>query len=317
MRLRVYGFAFDKRKAPKRLSTQDVFERLLKNGTLGNGDLTQFRITKTSLPNFRNVNEDWYCGILLKIRDSKTFTSLAGSGQNISIKADTLGQNQSLAEASFLVANAQSGAGLYAHHHLASCFNTGFAPILLSHFKTLQESYIQITNENANLTPATRKTLQKEIRGHLWPVQLCLPKELPALIKAMKSVDKVSIRFKTVDSIHSTFRGCSFQPKYITETFKMPPSASTTEISERVALELDNDTIQRVSVEGIDSTGRDRVFRAQNNPEVFTEFDYDALMADLEIKLDDFDNSLFSAKIMKELASLLQRTEIGEQIEAA
>lgn len=318
MRLRFFGFAFDKTNAPKGIHPAEIFKSLESRSSLNSDALVRFGITpyKVMNPN-THQKETWWAGIILKVRNARSFTKLTEQGGKSILTSDILAVGDNLVESSFLLANPASGAGLYANHHLAASFNTGFSPVLLEEFRRIQEERIATVMNDTSLTPITKKAMQKLLRGALWPAQLLLPGSFRTQIKELKSVGKVRVRFKGLSSALSVFRSGKALPKSETVEYTMEPGTESKDVAPSLISALDDNALEKVSVYGEDHQGIERRISTSKNPAIFADADYDTIMAGLELDMDNYGPSLVKARVIGELERLTRSKVIWNLLETS
>ena len=160
MRLRVYGFTFEKKSLANALPMSSIFGSLEAKQTLAQDGLDiRHGITIAQVVNPFNASiSPWWIGLILKVRDSRNFTKLtAQTGGGMRLTADLLASNEALAEVNFFVAHPNSGAGLYAHYHQSASMTKDFGGLVHDTAICMRDAAIKTIHDNASLTGKQRK----------------------------------------------------------------------------------------------------------------------------------------------------------------
>lgn len=311
MRLRIFGFSFEKRKMPPLIDPNAVFTSLEASPTLESPGSLRFGVTKigVKVPSEDN-SEDWWLGVLLKVRDSKRFSKLTQKDGKRVMTSELLSGDDSLAEANVFIANPHTGAGLYAHHHQSASLNNEFGKVFSKEFYRIRDCALEQIDGDETLIGKARKQARQKYFGHLWLENLVLQESFKQLVASMRQVKTARVRLATVSTSKKLFAGRTWKPESEAIEFKIPADALPAEVGESLQIALTQTEITKASVTGIDDKGRERTYAANSNPYVLEEFDYDDITKDFELDLDDWIESLKKTTLVSEMVKVAQRPSV-------
>jgi hypothetical protein len=219
---------------------------------------------------------NYHVGLVVTVKDQKTFCRLVAADGSLLVKVDELELNTKLMEFNFFVVNKVTGTGLYQYYH-HSCSLSSFAFLVARRFSEYRDSLIQADVDKipqVDRTEAKLTKIRKHHKGQLkWEM----------LVRAEKLED-----FKPLAPyIRNQRSKLAFEVGAPVNSLAKAISAAVTKLG-----------VVRGRIEGQDAEGLDRVLRILNNPENYGEYDYD----DLAGKLHDLDLTQFEdAWVVKEL----------------
>lgn len=299
MKLRVFGFTFDKTVLPEAMSAPEVFD--LMQSTPGTYYSKRFQCgTKRIKTMHKGVEEDWWAGILLRVRDAKSFMKLAEENGKLRITAESLGDNEKLAEVNFFIAHPQTGSGLFTYHHQAASLGN-FRWLCYKIFNDERKKRISAINNDKDLKSKEKRQRIASLRGKLSLSQLCREEGFTDLIKKLKSVKSFEVKLTTVKTKERLFRGIAEKAVSETLCFNFPTDIDVANLSDAIGKVVDEDDVDSASVSGTNATtGESERFKLENNYMVFDEMDYDESM-NLQLDLSDWGNSIESSLLIEKL----------------
>jgi hypothetical protein len=317
MRLRIFGFGFDKSKAPSSIPVSDVFASLGNRPTLLVENEIRIAVTKIPVippqvlqPTLGSNAVNWWLGVVLKVKDAKSFTKLTSRGGKRIMTAEALPIGEDLAEANVFIAHPKTGSGLYAHHGGSASLTYDFGKLIGSELRHLQGlERARIDGDDETTTKEKRK-LRSACHGYYWIINLVLEQEFKKLVASMKKVDSVKVRLGTLKTAEKIFGGYKWTPEYETVEYKLPIQAISAEVGDGLEVALNQKKIDSATVTGLDQNGKDRTFHHVDNPHILDQFDYDEVMGNFILDFQNYSASLTASRIGKELEKLLGRPDI-------
>ena len=308
MDIRVYGFFLDQDGLPDAMEATSVFEAMGDGKPKSIGKYYTFGVRNLTFGSGSN-KEDWWAGIILKVRDSKAFTKLTNKDGKRMITAETLRDDEQLAEINFFIANPANGSGLYAHHYQsASIINFN---LICGHvFEGKRREHVNRIQEDQNLDPKQRKAELKRYRGRLKVGILSRPDGFSELVTELKSVNSLEVRFKTVQLTNTMFRGIEAKAKSELVRFTFPPAVSADEIADTISQITGSQDVEEAIAVGRGKDGASHRLYLSENPHVFDTLDYDKWIEDLSLDLDDFSSSIEKSKLVKHLHKISTGKEV-------
>jgi len=318
MRLRVFGYSFDKDGLPPALTRTALFESLSQTGerALRNGT---FQIAATEVSHGLGAKaEKWWGGILLKVRDARGFNKLIRDQDGKrKVTAEKLKANEEIAEVNFFIAHPVTGSGLYAHYHQSASLVSDFRWVC---YKTFDEHRKECRNAALaadGLSNSEQKAIRARYQGTLSLNQLVRSEQLKALVKTLKKVNSVTVKVVMVQTNERLFRGIQQQASSRSVKFTFPSDQSVARLADDVGDVSGSDQIQALSVSGITPSGRERTLNLNKNPFVFEEWDYDEAMGNMELDLDDWEDSIASAPVIKRLIEVAKDVKVRQLLDAS
>lgn len=251
-------------------------------------------------------HSDYYVGLVVTIKDHRTFCELINSDGSLLVKVNKLQRESSLMDFNFFVLNKFTGSGLYQYYH-QSCSPTAFAVLAANRFADYRKTELRRALECAEGNSAS-KTEQRKIRARhrarlRW--EIIVRKEvLRAMIAELKRV--------------KAFEYCLSVPVVPEHAFA-PLKPFVKRKSERIIFSLGTPVqtaanaldafvastpLAKGRVEGVDDDGITRILKIVDNPDTFGEYDYDDLAPRLnELDLTAFHQSWMTSELIDKCRS--------------
>lgn len=302
MKVRTYGFTFDKFLFPSAMTRPSLFEYLGANPGVRIGTSYQLGSAKVTLPCGAKT-QDWWGGMLLRIRDSKGYLKLTEKGGKSVLTAESLGEGERLAEVSFLLAHPETGNGLITHHyHATSIYSFGRVceRVFATHRRNLRNDALAV----AGLTGKQKKAVRGSYEGKLSLGQLCLETKLKDLVKKLQRVNAFDFKFTTVTTKETFLKGIAERAESERVKFMFPPDADVDALADEIDLAVKGEGVAELKVHGVDVHGTPREYTMDQNPQVFDEYDYDDMMKGLKLDLSDWGNSIKNSAAIAHLGKV-------------
>jgi len=122
MNIKVYGFRVLKKHLPQAYSPVDVFKAIKENRGTALDRRGYLRIAAVSTRWKHDGNyEEWWAGLILRVRDAATFNRLESSGGKLELESLDL-KGGKIADLSYFIAHGETGSGLIASYYQAPGF---------------------------------------------------------------------------------------------------------------------------------------------------------------------------------------------------
>lgn len=313
MKIKVYGFKFDMDKLPKAMKPTDVFEYMQLHAGTEAGKI--YRYGTYLLPKLEGErSQDWWGGMILKIRDSNAFTKLTNKDGKLILTAETLAENENLVEITYFVAHSETGSGLLAHHYYGTSL-VSFAHICKKVFalarKELAKSAIFEKSKKQ------QKNILKEFKGALELCQLCNDTDIKTLVKQLKRVTSFELKLATLETKETFLRGIIEKATHETLKLTFPPDVDVDLLAEDAYELSENDLVTNLKVTGYDSKKIRRDIHKDENPLVFHEFDYDDSTKGLVLDLENWARSIEDSDMIKKLIAVASGRSTIKLLESA
>jgi hypothetical protein len=298
MKIKVYGFKFNRDKLPEAMKATDAFAAMQSTTGVELGKLYRVGAHPVTL---ESDSPQWWGGMILKARDSTAFTKMTKKAGKTILTAETLAENEQLVELTYFVAHPKTGSGLLAHHYHGTSLNS-FGNVCQRVFAAAQRQARAVALEQ---TPSAKhKTLRGSFVGELALEQLCNDTDLKDLIKQLKRVSSFELRLATLKTKETFLKGVIEKASNEVIKLTFPLDADVDELADdAVALACARE-VAEIKVSGYDAKKNHREYFKDQNPLVFHEFDYDDIMKGLELDLDDWGTSIGGSKAIKKLLTI-------------
>jgi hypothetical protein len=295
MKIRVFGFEPNIDKLPDAIPPTSGFEWLVRNSGKPLSKTLTAAATKTG---------GFYAGVLLKARDSVSFTKMVKEGGISKLRAEKLQEGEQLAEVNFFIAHGKTGRGLYAHHHRSASLTSDFGWVVARAFRTEAKSILQALLKQDGLTEKEKKKLRQSHHGRFWLAQLLNEGTLKQFLKGLKRVSSFEAAFTSFDLEEDVFDPLSKKAKRKLVKFQFPPDVTLADLDDDIEEAAESKELDDFWVDGVDRKNRAAEFHKKKNVEIFGEYDYDDLLGDLELSFDDWPRSITGAEAVKKLLAI-------------
>lgn len=251
---------------------------------MASGDKRLFFINDT-------VHPDYHVGLVVTVKDQKTFCQLVQGNDSLLVKVNELAHGTKLMDFNFFVVHKLTGAGVYQYYH-QSCSVSSFGHLAASRFRAYRESLIQSAIDNLQpneVSEARRAKIRKSYKAQLkWEV-IIRAEQLEELIKELKRVKSFEWCVATPTVEQDEFKPLAQHIKNKTSKLAFAVGAPVDALAKAVVALIGATPLARGRIEGEDEDGSARVLRIMNNPENFGEYEYD----DLAGRIDDLNLTKF------------------------
>lgn len=234
---------------------------------------------------------DYYVGLVVTVKNHRTFCELVTAGGNLLVKVNELDHDSSLMDFNFFVLNKLTGAGLYQHYH-QSCSVTAFGAIAARRFSEYREVELKNAIASAGGDSAS-KAVQLKIRqrhiNHLHTEIIVRQEALSALIEEMKRVKAFEYCLSTPLVEEDAFAPLKPFVKRKSERIIFSMGTPVQTVANALNAFVGATSLANGRVEGVDEDGIVRILNIVDNPDTFGEYDYD----DLAPKLNELDLTQF------------------------
>lgn len=286
MKVRFLGFSFESNV--QEINIEEYVQHII------NQHNTPFKIGEHERFLFINTtrSEKYYVGLVVTVKDQKTFCELIKESGKMTVRVKELEENSELMDFNFFVLNKKNGIGMYQYYHQSfsvSSFGTlnsqRFSDLLT---KTCKEKL----DDGRNLTTKQEEQIKKKYKGRLIWELIVRKEKLQELIAQFRKVKAFEYCLSTL-----TASDAEFQPlkQYVNKERTKLSFDGDAPVS-HLAKYIDN-IVTRVGINsgkvvGIDDDGNEQVLRIMNNPDSFGEYEYDDVAPRINsLNVSDFHNS--------------------------
>lgn len=290
MLVRSYGFSVTAGNAE--VSLDDLIASFV--ATSGDEDTSQRNVRRIFVDTA--TNKDFVLGLIVTVKDQKTFCELVNAKGNFVIAVSNLKGKNKLMEFNFFIINKTNGHGIY-QHYFQSCSPGTFGNYLRSRYRSLSE-------KSRDDSIAALKTKGQHTTGREKAIRAAHSKGLRfALLVHQESLEAILSKFKEIKGFEYEFAAIepdlvkgapiSNYVKRLRQKVSFKPNIGVSLLSK--AIQATVDAIKPRSghiavVDRVDDEDVPMSIRISDIPEHFGEQDYDTVAG----KLNNLDTSKFA-----------------------
>lgn len=250
-------------------------------------------------------NDEYLLGLLITIKDQKTFCELSGDGDSLKIIVNDVAKDKSIMDFNFFVLNKKSGIGMYQYYHQSCSFNQ-FGYIASRFYKELRQSKMQSEIDTLKRQKLPKideekniKTLKKKYNFSMKFQIILRTEKLEDILNEFEKIK--SFEFDYAEIIPQE-RGYTQLKGFVKkERIKLNfIDASVKGLSSAIVSSLADSKLSngRISVE--DNNDNERSIDILNNPDKFGEYEYEDVTQKLNsITLDNFKDCWVIKELLK------------------
>lgn len=291
MKVKTLGFKWE-HPLPAGISIGDFYNYVSKSETKIVKEYELF------LAPVKHAGQNWWAGVVLRIRDSKNYTKLKENqkGQRL-ISAETM-EDGDLVEPSFFIADFQTGSGLFSTHYQATTLPS-LARLFEVKFKQLLEIRKGKAMDGAS-TPAQRKTVSKAFQGLPKMEQLCHERNFPDLVESYDSINTVEWTVSSIGTRFAAFSRLEKVSKSEKVIFRLNEGeARLFGATEAIIEASTNPAVMEAKVVGKIKGNERATYLRKDTGLIFGEREYDNVVNKMSLDLDDWQTSIENCEMIK------------------
>lgn len=236
---------------------------------------------------------DYYAGLVVTVKDHRTYCELVNAGGNLLVKVNELDHNSNLMDFNFFVFHAKTGAGLYQHYH-QSCSANSFGNLTQKRFSDFRKSSRKLAVDAAgeSITESEKKKIELQFSNTLKFSIVVRKDALKALIAEMKRVKAFQYALSTPVVDQDAFTPLKSYINMKSERLTFAVKTPINSVADAIEAFVSSTSLQRGRIEAVDEDGIDRVIKILDNPDSFGEYEFDDLVPKLNsLNLTNFEQS--------------------------
>lgn len=236
-------------------------------------------------------NKQYHVGLLVTVKDQKTFCELVDNGGKLMVKVNELDDDSSLMDFNFFVINKSNGLGLYQYYH-QSCSLNSFGYYNAKRFGEHRKSEIDAELAEipeASLTGAKEKKVRSKFKGQLKWETIVRKEKLKELIEELDRVKSFEYSFLSLTSEEPEFKPLSNYVRKESTKIAFVQGSPVQKVAASLSRFFNRSDVDTGKVTGVDVDGIERVLRITNNPDNFGEYEYENIAP----KINSMDLSAF------------------------
>ncbi|MCW1885540.1 hypothetical protein OKA04_12440 [Luteolibacter flavescens] len=263
---------------------------------------------------FRNVEQEWWAGIILKARDARSFSKLVRAGGAIRMTAEEL-KDGKIAESAYFLAHPTSGRGLVATYWGApggTTIERALKKTFTARQKTLRQEALSAATSDKD-----RAAILKHYKGALRVKAQIRDGSMAEYLKDMKT-KSLDIKITSVENRDRLFR--TAPPKSVTRTehYVFPPNfAFNSELAEAAELEISQLEGVEATFKGVNSKGAPQTVSnvELKNKLVFATAEYDELHGDFfAFNHDEHGSNIAESPVIDWLKKVLNHGSVHQNL---
>ena len=236
-------------------------------------------------------SEKYYVGLLVTVKDQKTFCELTSKSGKWVVKVNELDIHSNLMDFNFFVLHKTTGFGMYQHYH-QSCSVNSFGYYNNRRFSEYQESKAKAeiaAIPEHELTTAKERAIKQKHKDYLkWEI-IVRKEKLKDLIEELTRVKSFEYSFAAITVEEPEFKPLKQYVKKERKILAFSPTSPVNLLANAITSIVSRNNIDSGKVIGVDCDGIDRVLRITDNPDNYGEYAYD----DVATKINALDVTEF------------------------
>jgi hypothetical protein len=256
--------------------------------------------------------DDYWTGVLISIKDITAYCQMKREGGSFTIEAQHLDANAQIADFNFFILNTTTGRGLYQHYHQSPVSNT-FS-------KFIQKQYLRYRKQRIDAEIAAaggeeiKKTDEKKIKskyyGGFGYKTVLKQKDFVKCVEALKQIKMFSFELESISAEEKLFTPASEFAKRCSHRFFFQEDKPIAGLRDSISRTIKGGGVKIASVKGIDEFDEDVVYKLVNDYAKFEEYEYNDIIGSVSFKSGNLEESLSKSKLVEELLSIAERSEV-------
>lgn len=238
--------------------------------------------------------DNYYVGLVVTVKDQKTFCELVNNSGKLIVKVNELDGNSNLMDFNFFVIHKTTGFGMYQYYHQSFALNS-FGYLNSQRFSEIRESNIhaEISAIPESLrTTAKENSIKKKHKGRLSLEMLVKMEDLKDLIEELGQVKAFEYCFLALTASEPEFQPLKSVVKKERTKLSFFPQTPVKSLASTISNIVNKFNIEDGKVMGADFDGIERVLRITNNPDNFGEYNYDDVAPKINsLDVEEFEKS--------------------------
>lgn len=267
-----------------------------------------------------DVDEDYYTGLFLSIRDARSFCKIQREGRAFKVTHEELEADESIVHFNFFILNKKTYRGLYQYYFGAATLNF-FNAFLLDRYKEMKNGIVDAEIAKLGQDPPKKKqaAIRKKYAKNLTYSIMERPESFRERVESLKRVRGFSFDYMSLAVDEKEFQPLSGQAKRINHEvfFQRPADDNFSAIKGAVVNATRAAGIGKYQVRGIDAHDNEVVYKSANDFDVFEEYDYDDVTRTISIDSNDLVKSIDESYVIAELLDIAGRKTIKQLLAMA
>lgn len=292
MKVKILGFEW---RVPK-ATTPDAFCTFLQ-GVTGQpfGEYTAA---------FGPAQDGYWAGLVLTDKQLKSFAKKVTTRGNFTVEPHELDLGENVVDFNFFLWYPPTGRGLYQYYH-NSLRITGFGAFMRQRMEAHKAALLAPLPDGA-----AKVEMRARCEASLGFTALVRQESFDQLVADLRRVKSLECEFATIHAVEEEFRPVANTAKRVSHRFIFHRKKQIDEAKAMVrALFSRASSFKRATIVGEDSSGAEAVYKLREEPDCFSEADYDCWTKTVRINGNDLAGTVRDSEI---IGSLLQLTKIDK-----
>lgn len=264
--------------------------------------------------------DGFWVGVILSIRDQRSFCKMQEAGDSFTITIQQLQANESPVEFNVLLISKKTFKGIYLHYFHSKSL-TASLTILRSLYDNFKSQFLKNELNEVDEQGKSKKAIQeikKQIREKYKPSLSysiwVKPESFSDMLLKLSTIKNFELEVESVAVDEAVFRPLAAISKSVKQRFSFSSSSSpVTTIRSAVTDAISNlgCSLLGAKVTGVDPSGLEVMYSLANNVDYLSTYDYDEIVAGLEIRSDDIEGSLFRSKLVTQIIAVAQSPQVS------
>lgn len=254
-----------------------------------------------------DIVDDYCVGIFLTLKTHRKRTEhRRGKDGSSIIDVKTLADGTRPADFNFFVMNTLTLRGLYLHYY-GSCGLSDFGRYLHRQFRILQGT-LKTSAVNELIKAGASQSAADSVVREQFPYQEALsvdpivrPEKIEELIGELTRLSRFEYALESVKSDDPTIAPLAGYAISDRRSIRFSAKANQSALKEKLIDLIRKRSFTKGAIAGVDSEKRERFFRLMDNPDVFSEHDYDDIAHVDSLNLGDPASSTFITQMLEQI----------------
>jgi hypothetical protein len=260
---------------------------------------------------------DYWRGILLSIRDVKSFAKIQENGGSFTITTQELEKDTRPVDFNFFIINAKTFTGLYQYYHHSASINA-FCYIVKKHYdqhrKDAMDAEIRELGENPS--NKLRLSVIEKYKGKLRYQTLMRPEGFEACLAALKRIKLLEFQCAEFKPEIEEYRPLSGLAKRITHKIIFQNDSVVGQIVAPIKRMIDRKSLLKARAIGIDNNDIEQIYKLENDLATLATYDYDQMARGVQLDSNNLPKTINDCQITLALLKLAEGKTMKATLEA-
>lgn len=231
-----------------------------------------------------SIDNDYYVGGIITIKDYKKFLELKQGDVDITLEIKEVTSGNHLADFNFFAINKKTSTGIYQYYHHSMSMNQ-YGIFLRDIYRAFSDE-CRDNELKSLLQERGKKKKEKEIRSKYFKSLKLIPlyrrDTFNEMVDSLAKITHFSFDLCSLGAEDNEFSPLSDFAEKVKHSVTFRQNSILAEVKSRIKNFIQNRDISTGMVKGMDADGIERIYTLANSPETFKENDFDEMISGLD-----------------------------------